>query len=81
MVDGQLSVMLWNFTPQPSDTFPIIVTQTPIPGSFLNAPSGSRLNTTDGSGSFLVTYAGSNNVVLSDFGPPEAKARLRAQRR
>jgi hypothetical protein len=39
-------------------------------GSFLNVVNGQRLNTTDGSGSFLVDYgtgAYATEIVLTDF--------------
>jgi hypothetical protein len=46
-----------------------------LAGAFTNVPNGARLNTSDGSGSFVVNYSG-NNVVLSSFGPPLAPSRL-----
>jgi autotransporter-associated beta strand protein len=57
--------------PPSSATFTIQSAGT-LSGSFANAPNGSRLDTIDGSGSFLVNYgSGSafnpNHVVLSDF--------------
>jgi autotransporter-associated beta strand protein len=57
--------------PPSSATFTILSAGT-LSGSFANAPNGSRLDTIDGSGSFLVNYgSGSafnpNHVVLSDF--------------
>lgn len=54
-----------------SDLFAIITSENDILEEFGNAASGARVATTNGSGSFLVTYgAGSDepqNVVLSDF--------------
>jgi len=54
-----------------ADSFAIITSANPIAGTFGNAASGSRLVTSDGLGSFLVTYgAGSatpDRVVLSGF--------------
>jgi hypothetical protein len=50
-----------------------ILSATSIEGSFLNVASGSRLVTTDGYGSFLVSYGASSmagdEIVLSDFQP------------
>ena len=76
ILDGKLTVTLINgFTPVPSDTFEIVTTQAPLEGAFTNARTGLRINTSDGTGSFLVSANG-NNVVLSDFGPPLAPAQL-----
>jgi hypothetical protein len=69
-LNGKLTVTLTNgFTPAPSDTFNIVTTQSALAGAFTNVRNGARLNTTDGGGSFVVTYSGTN-VVLSNFGPP-----------
>jgi hypothetical protein len=52
-----------------------MTTQAMIAGTFTNVANGGRLNTTDGAGSFRVTYSvlndpvASRNVVLSDFQP------------
>src|SRR5205807_1699335 len=68
-LDGTLEVQLINgFTPQLLDDFTIVTTLSPILGAFDNVPSGGRLNTVGGDGSFLVTYTRSNNVTLSQFG-------------
>ena len=54
--------------PGSGDTLTIVSTGSPVSGSFANVASGGRLPTTDGKGSFRVTYgAGMNTVVLSDF--------------
>jgi hypothetical protein len=67
-LNGKLTVTLINgFTPASTDTFFIITTQSALAGAFNNVATGARLNTSDGSGSFLVTYTG-DNVVLSNFG-------------
>ena len=50
-----------------SNAFTILSSSMPITGAFTNVASGGRLTTTDGFGSFRVTYAGANAVVLSDF--------------
>jgi hypothetical protein len=50
-----------------SNTFTILSSNMPLSGAFTNVASGGRLTTTDGLGSFRVTYAGANAVVLSDF--------------
>jgi hypothetical protein len=69
-LNGYLTVhLINNFTPQASDTFTILATQTALAGAFRNVASGTRLNTADNSGSFVVTYNASN-VVLSNFGAP-----------
>jgi hypothetical protein len=52
-----------------SDTFAILTSDQPLTGSFDNVASGARLITTDGLGSFRVTYSGQNTVTLSDFLP------------
>jgi autotransporter-associated beta strand protein len=72
-LNGKLTVSLTNgFTPQPSDSFTIVNTQAVLGGAFTNVKSGKRLNTTNGAGSFTVTYSGSSNVVLSNYGSPLA---------
>jgi hypothetical protein len=58
-----------NFTPSPGDTFTIYQTLAPLQGAFSNVASGGRLNAVAGVGSFVVSYAGTNNVTLSSFGP------------
>lgn len=50
----------------PLDTFTIVTAEGTLSGAFTNAPSGNRLITTDGLGSFIVTYVG-GTVVLSEF--------------
>ena len=52
-------------TPGPSDTLTVLAAKS-VTGSFDNAPSGTRLPTTDGRGSFLVTY-GPTSISLSQF--------------
>ena len=55
------------FLPDPSDTFSVL-DATSLSGMFDNVVSGTRLDTTGGEGSFLVTYdSASDAVVLSDF--------------
>jgi hypothetical protein len=64
------------FVPANSDTFTILTAGTPLKGAFSNVPSGSRLMTSDGSGSYQVTY-NSKNLVLSGFQPaPAVPSRL-----
>jgi hypothetical protein len=76
-LNGKLTLRMINgFTPLSSDTFKIVTTSTALAGGFTNVRNGGRLNTADGSGSFLVTYSG-NNVVLSNFGPPLAASQPR----
>jgi hypothetical protein len=49
-----------------SNTFTVLSSTTTLSGAFANVASGARLETSDNSGNFLVTYSGSN-IVLSDF--------------
>ena len=49
-----------------ANTFTVLSSTAPLTGLFANIASGSRLTTTDASGSFVVTYSG-NNVVLSAY--------------
>ncbi len=51
-------------------TFAILVSDQAIDGAFSNVANGGRLATSDGHGSFLVTYSGSQ-VLLSQFLIPE----------
>ena len=54
--------------PANGDTLTVISAGSPVQGSFDNAASGARLATTDGKGSFRVSYgAAANTVTLSDF--------------
>ncbi len=49
-----------------SDVFTVLNSSSTLTGSFANVASGTRLTTSDGFGSFVVTYSGSD-VVLSNF--------------
>lgn len=60
--------LLDGFTPLPADTFTIVSADYPITGSYGNAASGARVNTHNNSGSFLISYTGTN-VILSDYQP------------
>ena len=55
------------------DTFRIVTSDHVLQGAFINVANGARLVTSDGSGSFLVTYgngsATPDAVKLSDFQP------------
>jgi hypothetical protein len=63
---GALKVTLINsFVPSSTGTFTILTSGT-VTGSFNNVPFGSRLTTTDGLGTFLVSQA-ANTVTLSNF--------------
>jgi hypothetical protein len=59
-----------------SNTF-TLMNSTGLTGSFTNIASGSRLDTSDGFGSFLVTYNGTSLTLsgflpaMSEFGPPQ----------
>ncbi|MDQ6624568.1 MAG: dockerin type I repeat-containing protein [Verrucomicrobiota bacterium] len=52
-----------------SDTFDIVTSDNNLTGTFSNVASGGRLATSDGLGSFKVTYANQKTVSLSDFQP------------
>lgn len=77
-LDGLLDIAMYaNFqnSISPSDTFAILDSDLVINGAFDNVASGQRLATSDGLGSFLVTYAGLTDVILSNFQPvPEPAA-------
>ena len=49
-----------------NDTFTVVSASSNFTGAFSNVASGTRLLTSDGFGTFVVTYTGSN-VVLSNF--------------
>lgn len=59
-----------------SDSFDILTSDRSLSGTFSNVASGSRLTTSDGIGSFLVTYAGQNKVTLSFQAFPKLTAAL-----
>lgn len=77
-VDGAASLggaldlwLLGEFTPDAQDEF-VVLTAASLDGAFDNAPSGERLVTAGGGGSFLVSYGDSSafpadQVVLSEF--------------
>jgi hypothetical protein len=50
-----------------SDMFNIITSNQNLAGAFANVVSGARLYTSDGIGSFVVTYSSQNKVTLSGF--------------
>ncbi len=54
------------FTPANAQLFVVLASNQALTGSFGNVASGARLATSEGYGTFLVTYAG-GSVVLSDF--------------
>ena len=51
-----------------NDSFTVLTASFDFSGVFTNVASGTRLNTSDGFGSFLVTYSG-NSLILSNFLP------------
>lgn len=70
VLGGELMLTMINSfqnTIQSGNTFAILTSDQALSGSFSNVASGGRLATTDGSGSFKVTYAGQTAVTLSDF--------------
>jgi len=63
--------LLDGFTPTPTDTFTVLTADS-IAGGFGESPSGSRVITQDGLGSFQIDYGvgspfAAGDVVLSDF--------------
>lgn len=52
-----------------TDSFDIVTSDNNIAGAFSNVASGGRLATSDGLGSFKVTYANQKTVTLSEFQP------------
>ncbi len=65
-LNGNLVVSFVNsFQAANKDNFTVL-SSTALSGVFANVASGTRLATSDGTGTFLVTYNG-NTVVLSDF--------------
>jgi T5SS/PEP-CTERM-associated repeat protein len=73
-VGGELDLTLTGgFSPTPAQTFAILISNG-LSGAFDNVPSGQRVTTSDGGGSFVVNYGfGSpfddNQVILSAFQP------------
>lgn len=74
-LDGSLEVeVVEGYVPLSTDTFPILnVSQGNLFGFFNDVGDNQRIDTTDGSGSFLVRYGPTspnpNQIVLSDFQP------------
>lgn len=69
VIGGELVVrVIGSFydTIQAADEFAIVTSEHPLNGLFSNVVSGERLVTSDGRGSFIVTYTG-QQVVLSGF--------------
>ena len=72
ILEGALNVTLINgFVPEPTDEFTVLLASN-IVGELANAPSGQRLQTTGGGGSFVVNYGlgspfDASMIVLSDF--------------
>ncbi|WP_228714458.1 autotransporter-associated beta strand repeat-containing protein [Posidoniimonas corsicana] len=64
LLGGQLAVTLIGdgFTPAFDDVF-TVVSAASLSGAFDNVADGSRLNTTDGEGSFIVSYSSELGVV------------------
>ena len=78
-LNGNLVVSFVNsFQAGTNDNFTVLSSTAPLIGSFVNVPSGSRVGTTDGSGTFLVTYSG-NTIVLSNFQVSGARPSAPAQ--
>ncbi len=66
---GTLAINLINgFTPSNASTFTVLNSTGALTGTFANVAFGSRLATTGGEGSFLVSKSG-NTVVLSAYQP------------
>jgi hypothetical protein len=60
-------------TVTPNDTFTLVNSTAALAGSFVNVPSGGRLLTSDGLGTFQVNYGG-NVLTLSGYVPGSAAA-------
>jgi PKD repeat protein len=72
VLGGMLKVSFVNgfqSTVAPGDTFIVLTAGGSLTGAFSNVASGARLTTADGFGSFLVTYASTNVVILNGFTP------------
>ena len=72
-LNGQLNIVLIeNYQPTPQQQFTVAMAGS-ILGSFANAADNQRVETTDGSGSFIVRYGASspipNQIILSQFEP------------
>ncbi|WP_404308008.1 M60 family peptidase N-terminal accessory domain-containing protein [Neorhodopirellula lusitana] len=66
-LDGTLNISLTDsFIPSAAQAYTIVDSTTDLAGEFDNVPSGQRMETTGGEGSFVVTYV-DDTVVLSDF--------------
>lgn len=73
---GTLEVELTGYRfPGSSDVITLLRSSGPMSGNFSNAPSGARIRTTDGAGSFLVLYE-SNVVKLTGFELSPSPAQL-----
>ena len=67
---GLIEIALSKLAATPSVTDGVVLVSAPsITGSFANAPDGTRLNTTDGRGSYVVNY-GATAIGLSRFLAP-----------
>ena len=64
------------YAPSAAQTFTILGSTQTITGAFGTVASGARLVTSDGYGSFVVSYAGASSVVLSGFQPTPQAAYL-----
>ncbi|MEQ1862478.1 MAG: hypothetical protein ABMA13_21375 [Chthoniobacteraceae bacterium] len=76
---GTLDLRLFNgFMPGFGDSFTILTASSGVSGFFANAPlDGSRLDTTDGLGSFAIDYT-ATSVVLTQFIPEPSSVLLAA---
>ncbi|MBI5820984.1 MAG: hypothetical protein HZA88_18595, partial [Verrucomicrobia bacterium] len=74
-LDGRLDAVLWPYyfdsgsVIEATDVFTVLTADVPLTGVFSNVVSGSRLESVEGVGSFLVNYSG-DSVELSDFQAP-----------
>lgn len=64
--DGILLIGTPQPTPPSSSSYAVVQTNGGVIGRFRNAANGARVPTTDGLGSFVVSYT-SNSILLSDF--------------
>ena len=56
-------------TISPGDSFDVITSDQTLGGAFSNFTDGTRLATSDGLGTFVVSYSGTSAVAVSQFRP------------
>jgi hypothetical protein len=71
---GTLQISAPRFRPASNESFPVVTADGGVVGTFSNAPPGGRVPTTDGLGSFVVSYT-PNDISISGYQalPPAAQ--------